>query len=153
MKTEELIEKFSKAAGIESVPAVEGVWKFSADGHVFGVTDDETGGNIWLFGEIPLADPGKKDVLVKAAMEANYFHRGTGGATFSLNPETGALTLAISEKLDSLDEAAFFALVEKFVNALEVWKGLSEAGDASKEKESVPPPDGSSAPPGFGLRV
>lgn len=43
MKLEDLIEKFSAAVGIENVPAVEGVWKFSADGNVFGVTGDETG--------------------------------------------------------------------------------------------------------------
>lgn len=43
MKLEDPIEKFSAAVGIENVPAVEGVWKFSADGNVFGVTGDETG--------------------------------------------------------------------------------------------------------------
>ena len=52
MKLEDLIEKFSAAVGIENVPAVEGVWKFSADGNVFGVTGDETGETVWLFGEV-----------------------------------------------------------------------------------------------------
>ena len=138
MKLEELIGKFSAAVGIENVPAVEGVWKFSADGNVFGVTGDETGETVWLFGEVPYVDPEKKDALLKAAMEANYFHRGTGGATFSLNPETGALTLVASQKLDAL------------VNALATWKGVSGAGKA-RDESPADSPAGQAAPPNFGF--
>ena len=141
MNLEELIGKFSAAVGIENVPAVEGVWKFSADGNVFGVTGDETGETVWLFGEVPYVDPGTKDALLKAAMEANYFHRGTGGATFSLNPETGALTLIASAKLDALGEEDFFAFVEKFVNALATWKGISGSGELRDDSPAAPPAD------------
>ena len=141
MKLEELIGKFSAAVGIENVPAVEGVWKFSADGNVFGVTGDETGETVWLFGEVPYVDPEKKDALLKAAMEANYFHRGTGGATFSLNPETGALTLIASTKLDALGEEDFFAFVEKFVNALAIWKGISGSGESRDDSPAAPSED------------
>lgn len=154
MKLEELIGRFSTAVGIESVPAVEGVWKFSADGNVFGVTGDETGETVWLFGEVPCADPERKDALLKAAMEANYFHRGTGGATFSLNPETGALTLVASERLDALGEEAFFAFVERFVNALATWKGVSGLGETpadSPVEPSADSPAGQSASPDFGF--
>ena len=154
MKIEELIEKFSAAVGIENLPAVEGVWKFSADGNVFGVTGDETGGTVWLFGEVPCVNPERKDALLKAAMEANYFHRGTGGATFSLNPETGALTLVASEKLDALGEEAFFAFVEKFVNALATWKGVSGSGKTREESPAEPPaepPADQPAPSNFGF--
>ena len=150
MKLEELIGKFSAAVGIENVPAVEGVWKFSADGNVFGVTGDETGETVWLFGEVPYVDPEKKDALLKAAMEANYFHRGTGGATFSLNPETGALTLIASAKLDALGEEDFFAFVEKFVNALATWKGISGSGKA-RDDSPADSPAGQAAPPNFGF--
>lgn len=154
MKLEELIGRFSTAVGIESVPAVEGVWKFSADGNVFGVTGDETGGTVWLFGEVPCADPERRDALLKAAMEANYFHRGTGGATFSLNPATGALTLVASERLDALDEESFFAFVERFVNALATWKGVSGPGKAPDDSPAEPrddSPPGQAAPPSFGF--
>ena len=150
MKLEELIGKFSEAVGIESVPAVEGVWKFSADGNVFGVTGDETGGTVWLFGEVPCVDPERKDALLKAAMEANYFHRGTGGETFSLNPETGVLTLVASERLDALGEEAFFALVERFVNALATWKGISGSGE-SRDDSPAAPPEGQPTPFNFGF--
>lgn len=34
MELEELIGKFAANAGIENVQAVEGVWKFSADGNL-----------------------------------------------------------------------------------------------------------------------
>ena len=150
IKLEELIGKFSAAVGIENVPAVEGVWKFSADGNVFGVTGDETGEAVWLFGEVPYVDPEKKDALLKAAMEANYFHRGTGGATFSLNPETGALTLIASAKLDVLGEEDFFAFLEKFVNALATWKGISGSGE-SRDDSPAAPPEGQPTPFNFGF--
>jgi len=59
--------------------------------------------------------------------------RGTGGAVFSINPETGAYTLVKSERLDRLDPKAFFGLVEKFVNTLATWKGISDAAQAGAD--------------------
>jgi len=144
-KLEDLIAKFSQNAGLENIPPSEGVWKFSADGNVFGVTGDGEG-RVWLFGEIPFADPAKKEALLKSAMEANYFHRGTGGATFALNPGTGALTLIASERLDALGEEAFFAFVEKFVNTLAVWNGISDGSRPSAESSAEPPAESSAAP-------
>ena len=79
-------------------------------------------------------------------MEANYFHRGTGGATFSLNPETGALTLIASAKLDALGEEAFFAFVEKFVNTLAVWNGISDGSGPQTEPSAEPQDDAPAAP-------
>ena len=127
MKIEELIQEFNRAAGIEEVPAAEGVWKFSADGAVFGVSADEAGEKVYLFGEIPEPLPEKAETFRKTVLEANYFFNGTGGATFSINPETGAYTLIATERLDRLDPESFFAFVEKFVNSLSVWTGLSMA--------------------------
>ena len=63
MELEELIGKFAANAGIENVQAVEGVWKFSADGNVFGVMDDDADGRVWLFGDIAATDAGRKDAL------------------------------------------------------------------------------------------
>lgn len=144
-KLEDLIAKFSQNAGLENIPPSEGVWKFSADGNVFGVTGDGEG-RVWLFGEIPFADPAKKEALLKSAMEANYFHRGTGGATFALNPDTGALTLITSERLDALGEEAFFAFVEKFVNTLAVWNGISDGARPPAELSAEPQDDAPDAP-------
>ena len=56
--------------------------------------------------------------------------RGTGGAVFSLNPETGAYTLVLSERLDRLDPKLFFSLVERFVNTLATWEAIATAGGA-----------------------
>ena len=105
--------------------------KFDADGNVFGVTADEKGGTVRLYGEIPPPSPDRNDALLKAAMEANHFRRGTGGGTFSLNPDTGVLTLADSRPLATLDEETFYAFIERFVNALATWKGLASAAAPS----------------------
>ena len=133
MDLEQLIEEFNSAAGLEQAPAADGVWKFSADGHVFGVTADDSGENAFLFGEIPAPPPDREDASRKAGLEANFFMRGTGGAVFSINPETGAYTLVQSGRLDSLGPKSFFSLVEKFVNTLATWKGISDAAQAGAD--------------------
>ena len=43
MDIEQLIEEFDSAVGLEHSQAADGVWKFSADGHVFGVMADDSG--------------------------------------------------------------------------------------------------------------
>ena len=148
MKIEELVHEFNRAAGLEEVPATDGVWKFSADGAVFGVLADEAGEKVYLFGEIPAPVPDKEDVFRKTMLEANYFFNGTGGATFSINPETGAYTLIAAERLDRLAPESFFAFVEKFVNTLATWKAIALSADASPtssdsgESASREPDDG-----------
>ena len=144
MTLEKLITEFAAAAGIADPVAVGGVWKFSADGHVFGVVEDDTGGNAWIFGEVPDPLPERADAFRRAALEANFFMRGTCGAVFSINPETGAYTLMKSMPLDSATPEGFFAFVEKFVNTLATWKGISGATqeaspvDARPEAGAVP---------------
>ena len=137
MTLEELISNFSATAKLENAPATDGIWRFSADGNVFGVTQDDAGERVFLFGDILAPDPEKREALLKSAMEANYFHRGTGGATFALNPETGALTLFESKSLEGLGEEAFYSFVERFVNALATWNGI--AGQA-QEADAAPAP-------------
>lgn len=140
MELQELVAKFTANVGLGPVPPVEGVWKFSADGNVFGITGDEKGETAWLFGEIPIPSPDRRDALLKAAMEANHFRRGTGGGTFSLNPDTGALTLADTQSLSALDEETFYAFIERFVNALATWNGLAAALDTSAPSAPPSPP-------------
>ena len=134
MDLEQLIAAFDSEVGLEQSPAEDGVWKFSADGHVFGVMADDSGENIFLFGEVPAPPLDHEGVFRKAVLEANFFMRGTGGAVFSINPETGAYTLVQSERLDRLDPKSFFGLVEKFVNTLATWKGISAAAQASVDE-------------------
>lgn len=131
MQIEELIHEFTGAAGIDEVPAADGVWKFSADGAVFGVSADEAGEKVYLFGEIPSPVPDKEEAFRKTVLEANYFFNGTGGATLSINPETGAYTLIAAERLDRLAPESFFAFVEKFVNSLATWKAIALSAEAS----------------------
>ena len=93
MELEKLVAEFAAAAGMANPVAVEGVWKFSADGHVFGLVEDDSSGNVWIYGEIPAPLPEREDAFRKAALEANFFMRGTCGAVFSINPDGGAYTL------------------------------------------------------------
>ena len=149
MKIEELIHEFNSAAGIEEVPAADGVWKFSADDAVFGVLADEAGEKVYIFGEIPSPVPGKEEAFRKTVLEANYFFNGTGGATFSINPETGAYTLIAAERLDRLEPESFFAFVEKFVNSLATWKAIALSAEASSSDAPSPSPETESEMPAF----
>ena len=146
MDLEQLIEEFDSAVGLEQSQAADGVWKFSADDHVFGVTADNSGENVFLFGEVPAPPPEREQAFRKAVLEANFFMRGTGGAVFSLNPETGAYTLVQSKRLDSLDPKSFFSFVETFVNTLATWNGISTAVQGSADT-SAPEGDDARTPP------
>ena len=149
MDLEQLVLAFDSVVGLEQAQAVDGVWKFSTDGHVFGVTTDDAGEQAYLFGEVPAPPPDREEAFRKAILEANFFGRETGGAVFSINPDTGAYTLVRAERLDRLDPKSFFALVEGFVNVLATWKGIA---DAVQDVDVAPPPDGVTsafAPPGF----
>ena len=61
MKLDELIAKFADNAGIDDATPVEGVWKFSADGNVFGLTTDNTDDKVWIFSEVASPDPDRKE--------------------------------------------------------------------------------------------
>lgn len=125
MKLEKLIMEFAAAAGIENPIAVEGIWKFSADGNVFSIAEDESGCDVWIYGEIPAPLPEREVAFRKAVLEANFFMRGTCGAVFSINPGSGAYTLMKSMPLSIATCEDFFAFVEKFVNTLATWKAIS----------------------------
>jgi len=140
MKLEKLITEFADATGIANPVAIEGVWKFAADDHVFGITEDDLGSEAWIFGEIPAPSPERADAFRKAALEANFFMRGTGGAVLSINPESGAYTLMKSMPLATATPEDFFALVEKFVNTLATWKGISTATQEAAASEAARAP-------------
>lgn len=73
MEIEQLIEDFDSAAGIEHAHAADGVWKYSADGCVFGVTTDESGETVFVFGEVPAPPLEFEEVFRKTVLEANFF--------------------------------------------------------------------------------
>ena len=144
MDLEQLIAAFDSAVGLEQAQAADGVWKFSADGHVFGVMADDSGENVFLFGEVAAPPPDREEAFRKAVLEANFFMRGTCGAVFSMNPESGAYTLMKSLPLASATVEDFLTFVEKFVNTLATWKDISNATqqaaavDAPQEPPEAP---------------
>ena len=83
MELERLIAEFNAQTGIEKTASADGVWRYSADGRVFGITADEQGERLYLFGDIPPPGEDREDAFRKTVLEANYFFRGTGGATLS----------------------------------------------------------------------
>ena len=138
MNVEQLVDAFADATGIGPLSPIDGVWKFSADDHVFGVTTDESDEKLFLFAELPSPPPEREPAFRKAVLEANFFGRGTCGAVFSINPDTGAYALVLSKPLAGLLPDSFFVLVEKFVNTLASWKGILAAIQPHSEQYSKP---------------
>ena len=50
--------------------------------------------------------------------------KSTGGATFSINPDTGNLTLCKVLVTAILDDGEFFQETENFINVLHSWAGV-----------------------------
>ena len=110
MEITALIREFSEQAGIEDVSAPDGIWRFSADGNVFGVLADEPGEKVLLFGELPAPVPEKAEAFRTAILEANYFFNGTVRENISLTKPSAAG--------DEIIRAATLAGAHEFIQKL-----------------------------------
>ena len=73
-----------------------------------------------VHGEIGDPPPEGLEQLLSAMLEANHLFAGTAGATISRDHETGRFHLCRHEPLATLDADSLAALVESFVNTLEI---------------------------------
>lgn len=97
-----------------------------------------------VIGEKP---PQGLEPLYQAMLEANYNFTGTAGATLSVNPDGGALTLTRLVASVQLDADAFLEVLGGFVNVLEVWRKIvadyrPAVADASSAAPSGETPKG-----------
>lgn len=73
-------------------------------------------------GEPPPED--RMERLYRAMLVANHNFSGTGGATLSIDGETGKVSLCRVIPLLTVDNDTFFAHIEGFVNILETWRKI-----------------------------
>lgn len=104
-------------------------------------------------GEPPPED--RIERLYRALLVANHNFTGTGGATLSIDNETGLVMLCRVMPIAAIDADEFFTYIESFVNTLETWRRIVTefSGAAATEFESgaqqpsaeggedVPPPN------------
>ena len=119
-----LIKYFGEQLGIDLDRNPDGTYAFEVDGLAFAIHDLDDCGRIVLSGDVgypPLED---RERLYKTLLEAQNMLKSTGGATFSINPDTGNLTLCKVLVTAILDDGEFFQETENFINVLHSWAGV-----------------------------
>ncbi len=121
MEATEIIKSFGEKIGIGLELDADGSCAFEADELLISISNLHELDAIALVGDLGEPPPERLDDLYKIMMEANHLFGGTGGATLSLNPETGHFALCRVLQCKALDGDSFFAEAERFVSTLEVW--------------------------------
>ena len=119
-----LIKYFGEQLGIDLDRNPDGAYSFEVDGLAFAIHDLDDCGRIVLSGDVGYPPPEGREHLYKTLLEAQYMLKSTGGATFSINPDTENLTLCKALVTAILDDSEFFQEAESFINALHSWAGI-----------------------------
>jgi len=140
MEYRELIDQFAEKLGgdVEITPDEDGTVMLEVDGMpltIMGMEEVGQAALVGVVGEPPPAD--KMERLYKAILEANHNFAGTGGATFSINPDTGDVSLCRLIPLALADADGFFTETERFVNTLETWRKIVEDFRGAEVETSV----------------
>lgn len=116
-----LVKQLAVELGLAELPIDEEYGtQLVIDGtHVINIRLNTFSGAIVLFANIGSLDENRKTELFRRALEANYFWRGTLGATIGFSGEENQFLLARELPLDRLDVAALLPVLEAFVNATE----------------------------------
>ena len=135
-----LIKYFGEQLGIDLDRNPDGAYAFEVDGLAFAIHDLDDCGRIVLSGDIGHPPPEGRERLYKTLLEAQHMLKCTGGATFSINPDTGNLTLCKVLVTAILDDGEFFQETENFINVLHSWAGVISncCSEIASEGEKLP---------------
>lgn len=155
MDSHELMAALGAKLGVD-LELEDGVCALEADGLRVVIHDLPALEAIALVGDAGEPPPGRLEGLYRALLESNHLFRDTAGATLSVDPATGRVSLCRMVLIRLLDAESFIAGVEQFVNTLEVWarivreyRGAVESASPGEPEEAAP--DGAFG--GGGLRV
>ena len=121
MTFEELISGLGSKIGVE-LTSEDGECVINVDDMVVTLMSLPDSDRLAVHGEIGDPPPEGLEQLLSAMLEANHLFAGTAGATISRDHETGRFHLCRQEPLAILDADSLAALVESFVNTLEIWR-------------------------------
>jgi len=125
----ELLAAFGEklGGGVELTPDDAGAVVLDVDEMQLTILGLEDVGQVVLTGVVGEPPPEDRiENLYRAILEANHNFGGTFGATLSINPDDGNVSLCKALPLALADGDSFFADVEHFINVLETWKKLVE---------------------------
>lgn len=121
MTFEELISALGERIGVD-LAAEDGSCVINVDDMVVTLMSLPDSDRLAVHGEIGDPPPEGLEQLLSAMLEANHLFAGTAGATISRDHETGRFHLCRHEPLAILDADSLAALVESFVNTIEIWR-------------------------------
>ena len=123
MELKEIMEAFAAEAGLEDVTADgDGTYALSIDEMVVSFAEDSEAGRLVTFAEVGDTPAEGCERFYRLLLETMYRGEATGGATFSVPPDSDLICLQRFDSLENMDLAGFKAMLESFVNVLEDWK-------------------------------
>ena len=121
MTFEELISGLGSKIGVE-LTSDDGECVINVDDMVVTLMSLPDSDRLAVHGEIGDPPPEGLEQLLSAMLEANHLFAGTAGATISRDHETGRFHLCRQEPLAILDADTLAAILQSFVNTLEIWR-------------------------------
>ena len=123
MELKEIMAAFGAEIGIADLSADEdGVYAVDIDGMIVSFAEDREGGRLVTFAEIGEPPQEGREHIYRLLLETMHQGGETGGATFTVSPDSGTVCLRRSDPLESMTPAGFATMLEAFVNALEDWR-------------------------------
>jgi len=127
MEYRELVKAFAEklGEGASVSPDADGMVMLDVGGVPLMIMGIEEAGQVALYGIVAEPPPEERvERLYRMLLEANYDYSRTFGATLSINPESGNVSLRKILPLALADADGFFSEVARFVNAIEKWRGV-----------------------------
>lgn len=137
MELKELMEGLAAACGITGVAEDnDGMYRLGIDDMEVSFTSIAESAQLVVWAEVCEMPPEGRERLYRVMMESMFMGQATGGAAFSIDPESGKVYLQRIEFLSALDVESFTTLLEKFVNVLEQWRAIiSDFRPVAKEMD------------------
>lgn len=118
-----LIEAFAKHVGLPDDSGFTETLTMSVDDVAVGIqyVFDSSEESIVLYCDLgPIPEQKERDIY-RNLLEGNYFWTGTGGATLSINSDTGHALAAHAMPLEELDGEGLAVAIDAFADVGEFW--------------------------------
>lgn len=129
-------EKMGIMGGIEIDDEGRTLLEFDGMGVVLQGVDEAN--KLTLLSPVGLPPPEDPARLYKTLLEANYLFEGTGGATLSINPDGGGVTLVKCLDTRALSVEDLMEALDKFLDTLIAWRDfVSEYRELPLEEKAA----------------
>jgi hypothetical protein len=119
----DLLHNFGKTIGLPDLaPDETGYCCLMFDENVVNIEFDEATEQVFLYSNVGDLPKEGREGLYEMLLEANYFFRGTRGATLSVDTGSDRVVAAYQVPLGALGNSQFESTVENFVHVTESWK-------------------------------